>query len=321
MTQLRDDLPKQTARDRRAIVEEAGYPRVSFLSVLAGTLTAYGAFAIVAAIAGAILDATDADTDFSTNDWTSSGAIGGLATGIVLLVAYLFGGYVAGRMARRAGLLHGIGVALLSVVGGGLLGALIGWIADDQTIEDNLGSIGVPTNWDDWGAVAVATAIVALAAIVVGSILGALYGERWHARLLRRAADPSIGPLAAARRDMEDRERERDELVEREAFPGGAGRSGDGRADDQEVIDLREQDRLREEQLQELDRRTRAREEEWQQAKQQAEQRRAEDLEQLDRRNGEPAADGSRDEPRYTAAEWQAIQQQQADRARSVQRF
>lgn len=310
MTRVREDIPKQTARDRRAVIEEAGLPRLSFVSVLAGTLAAYGAFAIVAALAAAILDAADVDTDFSTNDWTSTGAVGGLATGIALLLAYLFGGYIAGRMARRDGLLHGVAVAVLSIVGGGIAGALIGWIADDRTIEDNLGSIGVPTNWDEWGAVTWATAIVAIAAIVIGAIAGALYGERWHARLVQRAADPSFGPAAEARRRAEEQARQRDSLVERESWPGGvrdereervaggertAERDLDGEREPERAVRSGEPDRL------------------------------ARGSEEIDLREREPSAANAegepREEPRYTAEEWQAIQAQQAARARAGQRF
>jgi hypothetical protein len=288
----RDDLPQQTARDRRAVVEEAGLSRLSFVSVLAGTLAAYGAFALVAAIAGALLDAADVDTDFTTNDWSSTGAIGGLATGVVLLLAYLFGGYVAGRMARRDGMLHGIAVALLSIIGGGIAGAVIGAVADDADVERNLRSIGVPTSWDDWSGVAVATAIVAVAAVIIGSIVGAMYGERWHARLVRRAADPSIGPAAAAQRRADEMAAERDEMVQREAWPAGT-RAGDGEVErdrQPETIDLRDQPRRSDERV-------------------------------------AIGHDGDGEEPRYTAAEWQRMREAQATSAappqpgRSSQRF
>jgi hypothetical protein len=275
----RADLPQQTARDRRAVIEEAGISRLSIVSVIAGTLTAYGMFALVAALAGALLDAADVDTDFSTNDWSSTGAVGGLATGVVLLLAYLFGGYVAGRMARRAGLTHGVAVAVLSIIGGGIAGAVIGGLADDDDIERNLQSIGVPTTWDEWSGVAVATAIVAVAAVIVGAVVGAMYGERWHGRLVRRAADPSIGPAAEAQRRADEKAAARDELVQREAWPAGTRVSddpaSDRRADDAETIDLRDQQR--------------------------------------------PVADRSDDEPRYTSAEWQRIQQ--AEQERTSQRF
>ena len=296
-----EERSHQTSRDRRVVVQEAGLPRLSFVSILAGTLTAYGAFAIVAALVGGILNAADVDTDFSTNDWASTGAIGGLATGLALLVAYLFGGYVAGRMARRSGMLHGVGVAVLSIVGGGLAGAAISALADNDQIEQNLSSIGVPTSWDEWTAVAVTTTIVALAAVIVGSIAGAIYGERWHTRLLDRAADPETGRSAAARRRAEELESERDRLVRHDVQPVP------DRSDEivREEVSRAEVERLREQgrdaalgdQVDDRNDRDDARDDQ------------TIDLRD-DQRPAPPAVDD--DEPRYTAAEWEAMRQSSA---------
>ena len=111
--------PGQT---RRGIAHDAGLGGLSLLSVFAGVVTAYGTFAIVAAIVGASLNGSGVDTDFRTNDWTGSGAVAALASAGALLVAYLFGGYVAGRMARRNAILHGIAVFLLSLIAGAIAG-------------------------------------------------------------------------------------------------------------------------------------------------------------------------------------------------------
>jgi hypothetical protein len=202
-------------RDRMAVVREAGLSRISLVSVLAGTLTAYGAFAIVAAIAGGILSAADIDTDFSTNDWSSGEALGGLVTALVLLVAYLFGGYVAGRMARRSGLLHGVAVFVLSIVAGAVAGAVVGALSDSADVERNLRSIGVPTSGDEWSGVSVVAAIAAIAAIFIGATLGGKLGERWHSKLARRAADPSVGPAADARRQAREADERRDQDIQR----------------------------------------------------------------------------------------------------------
>lgn len=207
---------ERPGRDRLAITQEAGFRRVSLLSVVAGTLTGYGAFALVAAVAGAVLSAANVDTDFETNDWTGSGAVGGLVTALVLLTAYLFGGYVAGRMARRSGLLHGVLVFILSLVGGAIVGAVVGGLSDDDALTDNLSSIGIPTSTDDLTGVAVVSAIVSVAAMLIGAILGAKLGERWHTKLARRAADPDYGSSAAARRDADRADDERDRVVSRD---------------------------------------------------------------------------------------------------------
>lgn len=203
-------------RDRATTVHkltarEAGYGTLSPVSVLAGVISAYGAFAIVAAIAGAILTSVDAQTEFRTNDWTGSGAVAALASAVVLFLAYLFGGYVAGRMARRAGMLHGVVVFIVSLVLGAVVGGVVNALADSAEIEQNLRSIGVPTTTDQISDVAIAAAVVSLAAVLIGSVLGGVLGERWHTKLARRAADPEVGPSAEARARIEQ-----DDAVQRD---------------------------------------------------------------------------------------------------------
>jgi len=204
------------SNEHRETARDAGLGSISFISVLAGTVTAFGAFAIVAAIVGASLDGAGVDTEFRTNDWTGSGAAAALASAATLLVAYLFGGYVAGRMARRAALLHGIAVFLLSIIAGAVVGGLVRALGDSQDVEDNLQSIGVPTTTDQVKGVAIAGALASLAAILIGALLGAKLGERWHSKLARRADDPSYGPEAEARARAERQEAERRDRIDRE---------------------------------------------------------------------------------------------------------
>lgn len=202
------------ATNRRAIAHDAGLSGLSLMSVLAGVLTAYGTFAIVAAIVGASISGSGVDTDFRTNDWTGSGAIAAAASAATLLIAYLFGGYVAGRMARRNATLHGIAVFLLSLIAGAAAGAVVSLVGDNDELKSNLQSIGVPTSTDQIKGVAIAGAAVSLAAILIGSVLGAMLGERWHTKLARRAVDPDVGPEAEARERAEREEEERRKRVE-----------------------------------------------------------------------------------------------------------
>lgn len=215
-------------RDRLAIAKEAGHGRVSPLSVVAGLLTAYGAFAILAALVAAVIAVTNVEVDFRTNDWVGSGAIGGLVTAAVLFAAYLFGGYVAGRMARRSGYLQGMFVFLLTVA----TAVVVGWVAwgvEDSSITDNFRSIGVPTSQDQLTGVAIASASASVAAVLVGAMLGGALGERWHTKLAQRAADPNYGPALDLRdrADHVDAERtpliERDEAIRRQVEPADLG--------------------------------------------------------------------------------------------------
>lgn len=192
-------------QERRVTVREAGMPGLSAISVLAGVVAAYGTFAIVAAIAGAIAHRADANTDFRTNDWTGSGAAALLISAVVLFIAFLFGGYIAGRMARRRGVAHGISVFIVSIIVAAIAAGLVRLFSDDADIRRNLRSIGVPTTWDQVRSVAIVGVIVALAAMLVGAVLGGGLGDRWHGKLERRAADPAYGTDADARREVEAR--------------------------------------------------------------------------------------------------------------------
>jgi membrane protease YdiL (CAAX protease family) len=106
--------PIETGRDRAALTREAGIGKLSFISVLAGVLVAYGAFAVLAALAAAAAAAIGLNTDLSANNWAELGVGSAIVAAVVLLLAYLFGGYVAGRMARRAGPIHGLAVCILA---------------------------------------------------------------------------------------------------------------------------------------------------------------------------------------------------------------
>jgi hypothetical protein len=97
------DHSYETPGDRASLVREAGLGKLSLPSVLAGVLVAYGAFAILAALAATAAAAIGLNTELNRNEWAALGTGSAIALAVVLLLAYLFGGYVAGRMARRAG--------------------------------------------------------------------------------------------------------------------------------------------------------------------------------------------------------------------------
>lgn len=177
------------------LATEAGYSKISLGSVLAGVLVAYGAFAILAAIVGGILSAVGVDTQsLSTNDWREYGIVTGAAAAASLFLSYLFGGYVAGRMARRAGAMNGALVFLFGILLVAGVAAAIGSQADGDAVLSNLRSMGVPTSGDEYAAIGTFAGLGAIVAMLLGSILGGISGERWHGKLVARALDPSVGP-------------------------------------------------------------------------------------------------------------------------------
>jgi hypothetical protein len=165
-------------------------------------LVAYGAFAILLGIAAAVAGALGATTDLSSN-WDRLGTAAGLVVAGLLFLSWLSGGYVAGRMARRRGLLHGLAVLVLGVVVVAAVAALVRSAADTTTVADNLRSLGLPTTAAEYGHAGTVAGLASLVAIVLGSLLGGSLGERWHGRLLARAADPTVGAQAALAREAE----------------------------------------------------------------------------------------------------------------------
>ncbi len=203
----------ESSSDRRAFASAASMGQVSLISVLAGTLVAYAAFAILLAVVAAILAAVGVDTTgLTSNDWRQAGIGGGIVAALVLLVSYFFGGYVAGRMARRAGALNGGLVFLLAVLIAIVVGVLVGAQTNTEALADNLRTLGVPTSGSEYGDIATVAGIAAIVAMLLGAVLGGKAGERWHGKLATRAFAPAAsGTLPRRDADEHDRVRQTDE--------------------------------------------------------------------------------------------------------------
>ena len=218
----------ETARTRRQLVDEAGWGTTSWVSALAGTLVAFGAVALVGSAAGAAGSALGIDTNgISTNEWRQAGMAGAAVGALVLFLSFFFGGYTAGRMSRRAGARHGLLVFLVSAV---LIGAiaLIAWaMSGSIDVQSSLRDNGVPTDANTWSDIGIGAAIAAGVAMLLGSILGGIRGDRWHGRLATAV--------------IEHREAARDEEVERTRVRETTD-VGDTPVDRTSTIDLRNDD-------------------------------------------------------------------------------
>ena len=182
------DPGSESPRDRKRLARQAGLGRMSLVSVLAGVLVAYGAFALLAALVGAVAVAIGLDAELASNDWGTLGMGSAVTVTVVAFVAYWFGGYVAGRMARRAGLVNGLAVFALAVLLVVVVGAIAASQADTEAIQANLRSLGLPTTAAEWAGIGTAAGIGTLVGILVGAGIGGVVGERWHGELVRWAA-------------------------------------------------------------------------------------------------------------------------------------
>jgi hypothetical protein len=113
------------------------------------------------------------------------GIVGGIALLVVLFLAYLAGGYVAGRMARFDGARQGIAVwviGLLIVIALAVLGLVLG---SKYNVLQSLNLPRIPIG----EGTATTAGIIALVAVLVvtlaGAILGGKLGERYHRKIDR----------------------------------------------------------------------------------------------------------------------------------------
>jgi hypothetical protein len=154
-------------------------------SILSGMLVGVAMLVILAGLASAAFGEIAFQTGVEGNQTELS--VGALITaGAVLFLSFLTGGWAAARMARYNGALNGSMVALTFLIFLGVLAALGAVAGDAYNLFDNLrvAKANLP-NW--FSADTVTTgAIVSAAAFVavtfLGSILGGLWGGRFHRR-------------------------------------------------------------------------------------------------------------------------------------------
>jgi hypothetical protein len=222
-------------RDRAVLAREAGLGRVSGFSGLAGALAAYGAAGVLLSAAGGVATAINGGTDFSAVGRSALEYPTVAVVAAALFCSYLFGGYVAGRMARRAGvsngaLVFGIGVVIAAAA------TLWTWAAGGtHVLVQDLRTVGAATTWHAWRAPALLGGAATLALMLVGSLIGGAWGEHWHTRLVARALDPEVGPEARLRREADAHQRAADDARAAAARQVASGRVTDDRERGAEV--------------------------------------------------------------------------------------
>lgn len=162
---------------------------VSAGAILTGVVVAFGAMFLMSALVGGVLTAIGVDAA----DVGSQAVQAGIGAGIVLIVAqflaYLWGGYTAGRMARGAGAANGLLVPLVAILVAILVGAVVASLGASANLNLPFSTNRLPLENDfvvDWG---LAISVGALVAMFLGGAVGGALGARWHAKLERRTLD------------------------------------------------------------------------------------------------------------------------------------
>lgn len=145
-------------------------------------------FGIVGAIIGTVGYQMGAPVPKASTGLTSTtvnlgiaGLIGGL---VAIFLAYLIGGYTAGRMARFDGVKNGIGVVIWTVVVAIILGVVGGVLGNRFNVASQ---IHLNVNGSTLTTAGVISLVVTLVVMLLGATLGGAWGARYH-RLIDREA-------------------------------------------------------------------------------------------------------------------------------------
>jgi hypothetical protein len=189
------DVSPPTAVSRKDVVaaQQARYGGIKWGAAFFGWLSANGLAVLLVALLSAGGVAVGLTQGVSVDEAVGSAAGIGLGGGIALLVvlflAYLAGGYVAGRMARFNGPKQGVAVWVIGLLVALLL-ALVGLVFGSQyNVLARLDLPRIPVN----EGTATTAGIIALAAVLVatllGAILGGILGTRFHKKVDRVGFD------------------------------------------------------------------------------------------------------------------------------------
>src|SRR5829696_2553461 len=178
---------RETVRDMRAR-QRAEYGGLNWGAAFFGWLVAVGMAAILLGLlsaAGAAFGLSDVSDSEAKQNAETIGIIGAILLLLVLGIAYYCGGYVSGRMSRFDGGRQGVAVWVLGLVVTIVLavaGALFG--AEYNVLE----RLNLPRIPIDEGSLT-AGAAIALAAVVIGTLVAAMVGgktgERYHKKVDR----------------------------------------------------------------------------------------------------------------------------------------
>jgi len=170
--------------------QQQRYGGIKWGAAFFGWLSANGLAVLLVALlsaAGVALGLTQGlpSAEEATQQADTIGLAGGIALLVVLFLAYLAGGYVAGRMARFDGIRQGLAVwivGLLVVIALSVAGAVLG------AQYNVLRQLNLPRIPIDEGT-ATTAGIVALVAVLLvtlaGAVLGGKLGVRYHRKIDR----------------------------------------------------------------------------------------------------------------------------------------
>ena len=116
---------------------------------------------------------------------------GGIAVLVVLFLAYLAGGYVAGRMARFDGARQGLAVWLIGLIVVVVLAAAGAILGAQYNVLEQLNLPRIPIDEGTATTAGIITLVAILVVTLLGAVLGGKLGDRYHRRMDRAGFDAS----------------------------------------------------------------------------------------------------------------------------------
>jgi hypothetical protein len=132
------------------------------------------------------------DVDDAADQADTIGIAGGIVLLVVLFLAYLAGGYVAGRMARFDGARQGIAVwiiGLLVVLALAVAGLVFG---SEYNVLERLDLPRIPIDEGTATTGGIIALVAVLLVTLLGAILGGKLGDRFHRKVDRAGFDATV---------------------------------------------------------------------------------------------------------------------------------
>jgi CBS domain containing-hemolysin-like protein len=178
---VRDVSVRDARRDPGVRAARQTFGGLDLPATLVGTLTALAVLILLGGLVGAAIGAVGYQTGVkgAAEEISIASLIGGL---IVLFIAFLVGGWAAGRMARYDGARNGLVTAVWAIVLAAVLSALAALFGAQYDVFRN---VELPQFFsrDALTLGGIVSALVAIAVMLVAGLLGGKWGERYHRRV------------------------------------------------------------------------------------------------------------------------------------------
>lgn len=214
----RNDRDDGVVERERPIAARGGF---SLVAILTGVVVAFGAMFLLSALIGGLLAATGVDASEIESGAGGEGVAASVAIVAALFLAYLWGGYTAGRMSRGAGFVNGFLVPVVALIVAAVVAAVVNAMGAAANLNLPFDESQLPIEGDNLADFGQLVGIASLIAMFVGAILGGVLGQRWHTRLERRVEGEREERAEERRREALERDRDRAD-TERQAAPVGA---------------------------------------------------------------------------------------------------